>query len=169
MFDYPTPPFRSSVFSTRVHAVWDYLAGLLLIGSPWLFGFASEPRAKRPIVVAGGLVLLLATVTDYEGGLFRKVLMTLHLGIGSLLGASPWLGDFTDRVYLPHLCLGLLWLLAGRSWEVSRPVRNELNWAKIPLGEIQLFPVRAIRSGVSIPKSRCVWTYCRKGKWTPGN
>lgn len=117
MFDYPLPPFRLSILSTKAHAVWDYLAGPVLISSPWLFGFANDLRATWPIVVAGGLVLLLATVTDYEGGLIREVLMTLHLGfdrlIGALLGASPWLLGFADRVYWPHLSLGLALLLMG--------------------------------------------------------
>jgi len=45
--------------------------------------------------VAGVLMLLFAVFTDYEGGVFKQVPMSLHLGfdrlIGSLLGASPWL------------------------------------------------------------------------------
>jgi len=117
MFDYPKPPFRTSFFSTKVHAVGDYLIGVVLISLPWLLGFADDGRALWPLVTAGVLVLLLATVTDYEGGLFKQVLMTLHLGfdrlMGSLLGASPWLVGFADRVYLPHLILGLLLLLGG--------------------------------------------------------
>ena len=117
MFDYPNPPFRISVISTRVHATWDYLAGLALIGLPWLLGFSDDGRALWPMVTAGGLVLLLATSTDYEGGVVKRILMMLHLAfdrlIGSLLGASPWLLGFADRVYLPHLSLGLLLLLAG--------------------------------------------------------
>ena len=117
MLDYPTPPFRPSILSTKVHAVWDYGAGLVLIGSPWLLGFADEQGAVWPIVTAGVLVLLLATVTDYEGGIVKEVLMRLHLGfdrlIGSLLGASPWLLGFADQIYWPHLILGLLLLVAG--------------------------------------------------------
>jgi hypothetical protein len=117
MFDYPKPPFRPSVLSTHVHAVWDYLAGSVLISSPWLFGLVTDPPAKWPILVAGILVIGLALVTDYEGGLFKEVLMALHLGfdrlIGSFLCASPWLWGFADQVYLPHLSLGLLLLLMG--------------------------------------------------------
>lgn len=117
MYDYPMPPFRPSVISTKAHAVWDYLAGTVLIGSPWLLGFADDEQALWPIVTAGVLVLLLATVTDYEGGIFKEVLMNLHLAfdrlIGSLLGASPWLLGFADRIYWPHLSLGFLLLLVG--------------------------------------------------------
>ncbi|GAB4029521.1 SPW repeat protein [Spirosoma jeollabukense] len=117
MFDHPIPPFWPSVLSTKAHALWDYLVGLVLIGSPWLLGFSDEQGTVWPVVTAGGLVLLLAMVTDYEGGVFKEVLMTLHLGfdrlIGSLLGASPWLWGFADRIYWPHVSLGLLLLVAG--------------------------------------------------------
>lgn len=117
MFDYPKPPFRTTVLSTKSHAVWDYLAGPVLIGSPWLFSFSTDLQAVWPIVVAGALVLILAIFTNYEGGLIKEVLMTLHLGldrlIGGLLGASPWLLGFADRIYWPHLILGLLLLFLG--------------------------------------------------------
>ena len=129
MFEYPKPPFRFSVFSTKAHAVWDYLIGVVFIGLPFLLGFADDGRAQWPMVMAGVLVLLLATVTDYEGGLFRRVLMTLHLGldrlIGSLLGASPWLLGFSDRVYLPHLILGLLILTLGLLTRLIPPIEKQ--------------------------------------------
>ncbi|UHG94255.1 SPW repeat domain-containing protein [Spirosoma oryzicola] len=117
MFDFPQPPFRTSVVSTKGHAVLDYLVGTVMIGVPWLLGFSYDLRAMWPLATAGGLVLLLAVVTDYEGGLSKKLLMMLHLAfdrlIGSLLGASPWLLGFADRIFLPHLILGLLLLALG--------------------------------------------------------
>lgn len=135
MFDYLQPTLRLSVMSTKAHALWDYLAGLVLISSPWLFNFTGDPPAKWPVVVAGVLVLLLATLTDYEGGVFRKILMPLHLGldrlIGSLLGASPWLLGFADRIYWPHLGLGLLLLIAGLITE-QLPAYKKTKPAKQP-------------------------------------
>ncbi|MCK8495158.1 SPW repeat protein [Spirosoma sp. RP8] len=117
MFDFPQPPFRTSVVSTKEHAVLDYLVGTVMIGVPWLLGFSHDLRALWPLVTAGGLVLLLAVVTDYEGGLVKQLLMMLHLAfdrlIGSLLGASPWLLGFANRIFLPHLILGLLLLALG--------------------------------------------------------
>ncbi len=117
MFDFPQPPFRTSVVSTKGHAVLDYLVGTVMIGVPWLLGFSYDLRAMWPLATAGGLVLLLAVVTDYEGGLSKKLLMMLHLAfdrlIGSLLGASPWLLGFANRIFLPHLILGLLLLALG--------------------------------------------------------
>ena len=133
MFDYPNPPVRTAIFSTRLHALWDYLVSVALISSPWLLGFSTDEEARWPIVTAGMLVLLLAIVTDYEGGVFKRILMLLHLGfdrlIGSLLGASPWLLGFANRVYLPHFILGLLLLLMGLLTE-RKPVYKQRKFSK---------------------------------------
>src|SRR4051794_39482585 len=54
---------------TRVHAGMDYLVGLLLIVSPWLFSFADESDAAQWIAVLSGIALIgLSLVTDFEGG-----------------------------------------------------------------------------------------------------
>lgn len=82
------------------------------------------------MVIAGILVLLLAMTTDYEGGLFKKILMPLHLAfdrlIGSILGASPWFWGFDDRIIWPHLSMGLLLLLAGLTTQGKPPYRKNL-------------------------------------------
>lgn len=98
---------------TRVHGALDYLMGALLIVSPWLFGFADDGDAARwiPVVLGAGAILY-SLFTDYELGAVRKVPMPTHLlldlGSGLLLAASPWLFGFDDRVWVPHLVLGLL-------------------------------------------------------------
>jgi hypothetical protein len=65
---------------TRAHGVLDYLVGLLLVASPWLFGFADGPAAARgaPIALGAG-ALLYSLLTDYELGLLRVVPMPGHL------------------------------------------------------------------------------------------
>lgn len=100
--------------STRVHGMLDYLMGLLLIASPWLFGFAGEADgAATWVPVALGLGAIgYSLFTDYELGVVRKLPMPTHLlldlGSGVLLAASPWLFGFADVVWVPHLVLGLL-------------------------------------------------------------
>jgi hypothetical protein len=110
------------------------MAGIMLIGSPWLLGFHRDRQALWTIIVAGILVLLLAMVTDYEGGLFKKVLMVLHLAldrlIGSILGASPWLWGFEERIIWPHLSMGLLLLLVGLTTEGKHPYRKNMLTTK---------------------------------------
>lgn len=98
---------------TRIHGMIDYLMGLLLIASPWIFGFADEDGAARLIPgILGAGVIVYSLLTRYELGLARLIPMPVHLGLdaagGLLLAASPWLFGFADRVWLPHLIFGIL-------------------------------------------------------------
>jgi hypothetical protein len=99
--------------STQVHGILDYGMALLLIASPWLFGFAdigTQPESVIPILLGIG-VALYSLFTDYEWGAVRSISMTTHLWMDALggvfLAASPWLFGFANEVYLPHLILGL--------------------------------------------------------------
>ena len=97
---------------TRIHGVLDYLMGLLLIASPWIFNFDDGgPRQWIPIILGAG-VILYSLMTDYELGVVKAIPMSMHLmldaGGGLFLAASPWLFGFADEVWEPHLILGLL-------------------------------------------------------------
>lgn len=96
---------------TRTHAIIDYLTGVLLIVSPWLFGFAIGGVAQWLPVVLGAGVILYSLLTDYEYAAARMISMPAHLGLdavgGALLAVSPWLFGFADYVYWPHLLIGL--------------------------------------------------------------
>ena len=50
-------------------------------------------------------------MTDYEKSLLRLISMKNHLLIdflsGIFLAISPWLFEFKDIVYLPHLIFGI--------------------------------------------------------------
>jgi hypothetical protein len=102
---------------SRLHGVIDYLWGVALLASPWLFGFADVTAAKWIAVVFGVGAILYSAVTDYELGLVRILPMVLHLGLdglaGALLAASPWLFGFADRVFWPHLAFGLFSVVAS--------------------------------------------------------
>jgi hypothetical protein len=97
---------------TRIHGLLDYSVGLLLIATPWLFGFADRGAETWLPVMLGAGAILYSLVTDYELGLVRMLSMRAHLGLdvlsGLLLAASPWLFGFSEYVYLPHLLLGVL-------------------------------------------------------------
>jgi hypothetical protein len=101
---------------TTVHAATDYAVGLLLIASPWIFGFADESTAATVIAVLAGVAMLgMSAVTDYEGGFIRRMLsMRTHLltdaAVGLFLGVSPWLFGFADagtNAWLPFVLIGL--------------------------------------------------------------
>lgn len=107
------------LFSTRLHATLDYLLGGLLIISPWLLGFAGDHISTWVPVAAGAFVILYSLFTDYEYGFVPEISARNHLildGIvGIILAISPWLFNFEEIVFLPHLILGLVFMVASVS------------------------------------------------------
>ena len=103
--------------SRRFHAVLDYMTGILLIAAPWLFNFNDVGAAKWSAIAVGALILIMSFITDYEGGGKKMLSMNTHLTMdvlaGIFLAASPWIFNFNQEVYLPHLIVGLLEIGAG--------------------------------------------------------
>jgi hypothetical protein len=105
------------IISRKVHAMMDYIVGILLIAAPWIFGFADVQAAKWVAIIVGLMVLVMSMITDYEGGGKKMLSMSGHLTMdviaGIFLAASPWIFGFSDEVYLPHLIVGILEIGAG--------------------------------------------------------
>ena len=103
--------------STRIHGYLDYLIGALLIGAPWLLGFARGGAETWVPVAVGATALVYSLFTDYELGLVRKIQMPVHLWLdglaGVLLVASPWLFAFDEVVRTPHLVVGAVEIAAA--------------------------------------------------------
>jgi hypothetical protein len=101
--------------NTKVHAMLDYLFGILLIGSPWLLNFADGGPAQQIAVAIGALTIVMALFTKYEFSIFKVIGMNAHLTIdflaGIILAASPWLFHFNEKVYLPHVIFGIVELI----------------------------------------------------------
>lgn len=101
----------------KFHAVLDYIAGLLLISAPWLFGFASLAPAMWTAVIFGVAIIGMSVLTNYEGGAVKVIPMATHLKLdvigGLILAASPWLFGFADQFYGLYLIVGLLEFSAG--------------------------------------------------------
>jgi hypothetical protein len=97
---------------TRIHGMLDYLVGALLVAAPWLFDFNRGGAETWVPVVLGVGAILYSLFTDYELGVVRTIPMPTHLaldvGSGILLALSPWLFGFADRVWQPHLIVGLI-------------------------------------------------------------
>ncbi|WP_043830621.1 SPW repeat domain-containing protein [Muricoccus aerilatus] len=103
--------------STRTHGMIDYVAGIVIAASPWIFGFADGGSAQWIAVVVGLVLLASSLMTDYELGVVRVIPMPVHLGLdlvaGLLLAVSPWLFGFSGYVWLPHLILGAFEIMAS--------------------------------------------------------
>jgi hypothetical protein len=99
------------IISTKVHGVLDYMMGILLIASPWIFGFAGNNWATWIPCILGISMIIYSLATDYEPGLSDNISMRTHLTLdivaGAMLAASPWIFGFANEVYLPHLILGI--------------------------------------------------------------
>lgn len=97
--------------STKAHGIMDYLMGVLLIASPWLFGFARGGAETWIPVILGAGALVYSLLTNYEFGAVKSIPMPVHLTLdlvsGLFLAVSPWLFNFDEYVYLPHLILGI--------------------------------------------------------------
>ena len=105
------------IISTKTHGILDYVVGLLLIISPWLFGFADIEPAKWIPIVLGVMAFLYSIITNYELGVFKTISMKTHLTLdflsGMLLAASPWIFGFADSIYVPNLLLGIFEIAAA--------------------------------------------------------
>lgn len=115
------------IIPTKVHGALDYIVGLLLIAAPWLFGFARGGAETWIPVILGIMTFIYSMFTDYEWSVAQKLSMKTHLTLdvisGIFLAASPWIFQFSDYVYLPHLIAGIFEVLAAAISD-STPYRN---------------------------------------------
>lgn len=105
------------MISTRVHGILDYVMGIFLIVAPFLFGFADGGIKMWIFVIIGVSVLSYSLITAYERGVISILSMKTHLWLdglgGLLLLLSPWIFGFSHEVYLPHLIIGMVEILAA--------------------------------------------------------
>lgn len=117
--------------STRVHGMTDYAMGILLLASPYLFGFATGGVKQWLPMILGVAMIGMALFTRYELGAVRVIPMPAHLAVdglsGALLAISPWLFGFAGMVYLPHLILGLIELGASLTTETHTDVDDRVT------------------------------------------
>jgi hypothetical protein len=120
---------------TRIHGFLDYLMAVLLIASPWLFGFADQRVAQWIPIILGVGIIVYSLITRYELGVAGVISMRTHLWLdaagGFLLAVSPWLFGFAELVWLPHLILGLLEIGAAATTK-TRPDPERTPRARTP-------------------------------------
>ncbi|WP_449560082.1 SPW repeat domain-containing protein [Mucilaginibacter daejeonensis] len=113
------------LISTRVHGVLDIILALVFLASPWLFGFADLPIPKWTAVAVSVALLIMASLTRYELGLFNIIPMPVHLVIDLLVGiilvASPWILDVTGGPRAVFVSVGVLEVLSAVMTRNRRP------------------------------------------------
>lgn len=105
-----------NIISRRTHGVLDYVVGLLLILAPKILGFDNDgPEDRIPMMLGIG-TLVYSLLTRYELGLIKVIPFRGHMALdiisGLFLASSPWLFHFADRVWVPHVLVGLFELVA---------------------------------------------------------
>ncbi len=106
---------------TRVHGIFDYIGGIGLIASPFIFGFYSMGGIAviLPIVLGIGLILY-SLLTNYERGIpgLRFIPMPAHLIFdfvaAALLAVAPFLFNYSNQglnVWLPQVVAGIAVIL----------------------------------------------------------
>ncbi len=120
------------LITTRMHGVADYLIGILLLCSPWLFKFSNAGTAQYVAMIAGAILIVMSFLTNYEEGIFKKIPLNVHFAadilIGMFLVSSPWILGFASVVFLPHLIGGILEIITGFFTDrihVSHSVKTE--------------------------------------------
>ena len=119
------------IIPTRVHGILDYLIGAFLMAMPWIMGFANDQRETIIPVILGASIIVYSLFTDYEEGLFKRISMVTHLRLdimgGILLAVSPWLFNFSQYVYAPHLFIGLVEVVTALSTETHPSQYHHLS------------------------------------------
>ena len=106
---------------TAVHGILDYVGGVGLMASPFIFGFAGAGGIAviLPIVLGIGLVAY-SLATNYELGIpgLRVIPMAVHLVVdfvaSAFLAAAPFLFGYADlglNVWLPQVMAGVAVML----------------------------------------------------------
>ena len=76
------------LISRNVHAVLDYVVGVLLIAAPWLFGISGQTTGSFVIVMAGIMALIYSLFTDYKLAIWRAIPFNAHLVLDLLSGVT---------------------------------------------------------------------------------
>jgi hypothetical protein len=130
-----------NIISRKTHGLLDYVMGVILIASPWLFGFYNGGIEAIVPIVLGLSAITYSLITDYESGLVDVISFSTHLILdlvsGLLLVASPWIFGFSEGVYIPHVALGMtiltVVLLTSRPENVQAVASKKVNKPKTSL------------------------------------
>ncbi|RYZ49695.1 MAG: hypothetical protein EOP49_15725 [Sphingobacteriales bacterium] len=121
--------------ATKAYGFKDYAMSALFLTLPFLIGYdVSGAKAWVPMTLGGG-VLVYSIITRYELSAFKLLSFPAHLLLdlagGLLLAFSPWIFGFSDKVYLPHLVLGLVQVGFVLATAIGSPdVRRNLTYLK---------------------------------------
>jgi hypothetical protein len=104
--------------SSKIHGLFDYIGGLLLLILPFLLLPATAPTIATIVpAIVGVLLIVMALFTNFELGIFHKIGMANHLmidnGLGVVLAITPWIFGFYQITFGFHLVAGIIIFVFG--------------------------------------------------------
>lgn len=115
-----------SFISPKLYAALNYVIAIVLIASPWLFGFEGHKVGAGLLLpmIIGWFQLIMAIFSNNSLGFIKQFPMQMHFFLdvlsGSFLLCSPWIYDFAHIEFLPQLVLGGLLIILGAFTKGSR-------------------------------------------------
>jgi hypothetical protein len=99
------------MISPFVHGIIDYLYGISLSCSPWVFGLDENGAETFILYIAAAIVFIYSLLTKYQLSIAKIISMKTHLLLdvmaSGLLLVSPWIFGFARKNYLPHVLFGV--------------------------------------------------------------
>jgi hypothetical protein len=116
---------RRGFVTLNMHAAIEPIAAIVLIASPWIFGFSDNSTAKIVMIVIGAIMLISGSMTDWRLSLTRLIPLRVHfmtdLVLGVVLVISPFIFGFSHNGAATRFAIifGALELLTALStrWE----------------------------------------------------
>src|SRR3954463_11396559 len=92
---------RRAPISPNTHAMIEPIMALLIIVSPWLFGFSDVSDAMTICIIVGAVMLVDGSMTDWPYSLANVIPLRMHFMTDLLLAAvlilSPFVFGFSDE------------------------------------------------------------------------
>lgn len=126
---------RRGLITLNMHAAIEPVAAIVLILSPWIFGFSANNTAKVVMIVIGAIMLISGALTDWRLSPVRLIPLRVHFMTDLLLGAvlilSPFIFGFSangaaTRFAVIFGALELVTALATRWDPVEDLIRSRL-------------------------------------------
>jgi SPW repeat-containing protein len=92
---------RRGFIPVNTHAAIEPLAAVILIASPWIFGFSHVGSAKGVAIALGIVMLLSGSMTRWRFSVLKLIPLRIHfmtdLALGTLLVLSPFIFGFSHN------------------------------------------------------------------------
>lgn len=101
----------------KINGIADYAIAAVLLCTPLILNMHVTAVESIIMFAAGFAVGLQSIMTNYPAGILKVMPLRLHLLLhvmaGIFLCTSPWILNFAQKIFWPHLILGLLLIFYG--------------------------------------------------------